>query len=127
MASNPSPISGVPPPTHSQFKPGQSGNPGGKPRKGFITDEVARLLEEQHPKRPGRTRKQVLAEQWVKRAGRDQKALDSMLDRLEGKPTETQEIDLKTGVNLNPVVVIPGNGRDRPKSTDPNPAAGSPT
>lgn len=76
----------------TQFPPGQSGNPLGRPKKGIITDEAILFLEEEHPRRPGKTRKRVLAEQWVKRAAKQQPALDSLLVRVEGKvpdPVET--------------------------------------
>ncbi len=120
------------------FQPGQSGspdkifkagNPGGpgRPRKGFITDEAVEFLMEEHPKQLGKTRKRVLAEQWVRRAGREQRAFDSLVDRLEGKPTETQEIDLKTN-GSSPRIVMPA-GRagipGQPAPPDPESSEGS--
>jgi hypothetical protein len=102
VPSNPSPISGVPPPEEHQFKPGWKGGPG-RPRKGFFTDEAAEYLQEEHPKRPGKTRKKVLIEQWVGRAAKDQRAMDSLVDRIEGKPEDSLKHEL-TGKDGAPLV-----------------------
>ncbi len=101
------------------FKPGNSGGPG-RPRKGFITDEAAEFLMEEHPKQPGKTRKRVLAEQWVRRAGREQRAMDSLIDRLEGKPTDMQEIAVTNATSDTPLLVLPAGRAGLPGQSDPS-------
>jgi len=47
-----SPISGLPPPVATRWKPGQSGNPGGRPKGESITALLRRVLEQEHHGRP---------------------------------------------------------------------------
>jgi Family of unknown function (DUF5681) len=44
QAVTPSPLTGFPPPVQYQFKPGRSGNPGGRPK--ILTEEAAKWLKE---------------------------------------------------------------------------------
>lgn len=67
----------------------------GRPRKyikGVITDAALQFLESEHPDHPGKTRAQVIAEEWVTRAETGQD-LGELLTRVEGKPTEKLEIN----------------------------------
>lgn len=67
------------------WKPGQSGNPSGRPRK--ITNHVEKLLSAKLPNdKRQRTYLQALAEEALKRAiKRSDKALEQIWDRVEGR------------------------------------------
>jgi hypothetical protein len=71
----------------TQFKQGWQGGPG-RPRKDLISEAAKCYLAEAHPKYPTKTRAEVIALQWIKRANREQPALNSLLDRTEGKVPE---------------------------------------
>ena len=49
------------------------------------------MLRELHPKGKGLTRGEVLAQKWIGRATRDEKPLENLLDRTEGKVTQVVE------------------------------------
>jgi hypothetical protein len=83
-----------------QFKPGESGNPGGRPKKRPITDYIIEQLEKPIPaamkeKLPSlftdvcgedATFGQMLAFKLVTKAAKgDMKAMNAVLDRAEGK------------------------------------------
>lgn len=73
-----SPLNGVPPPREGQWKPGQSGNPGGRPKRKPLTDAIARIIDA------------VGAEKFAaaiaaKAELGDVTAFREMADRLEGK------------------------------------------
>ncbi len=101
------------------WKPGQSGNPAGhgpgRPRKGVITDEAMSFLQENHPKHEGKTRARVIAEKWVRRAENDMQEREKLLDRVEGKVTEKQEIKSESSVSLE--------YGDDPRAEKPSPSA----
>lgn len=67
------------------FKPGQSGNPGGRPKK--ITKIVDHLLNQKLPNdKKQRTYVEALAEAALKRAiKKSDKALEQIWDRVEGR------------------------------------------
>ncbi len=89
-----SPVSGVPPPPEYRWKPGQSGNPHGRPRLLVtVTEAATRLLNgEEMPPAP-RLKSWDIAAAIIKRAqavtGREAAyagtATDQLLDRTEGK------------------------------------------
>ena len=74
-----------------KFKPGQSGNPGGRPKKGeTLTDILRKYLEGHDDENPAITRKQRLAEELYNRAIEgDVTAIKYTYDRVDGKPVET--------------------------------------
>jgi hypothetical protein len=80
----------------TQWKPGQTGNPNGRPRKGIITGEAVDYLLEMHPKHDGKTRARVIAERMVDMAETDPDAREKLLDRVEGKPTQSVEASVTT-------------------------------
>ena len=49
------------------------------------------MLQEPHPKIKGRTKGEVIAGNWLKRAAKDEKPLENLLDRTEGKVTQVVE------------------------------------
>jgi hypothetical protein len=96
----------------TEFQPGVSGNPGGRPKKTPITDEFRILLQQLHPdqkKYKGKTYAQVLAEAQFKLAidlG-DMSAAKEIADRVEGKVPQKSEVAGPDGsaipfVNVSP-------------------------
>ena len=75
------------PPVHTRFRKGQSGNPGGRPkRKHFsgIGDALKQALEEPcDAPAPPATRFEALARAIVKQAGDDPRTLKLLLAQLE--------------------------------------------
>lgn len=73
------------------FVKGQSGNPGGRPKKGeTLTDILRGYLNEPDPNSPPYTRKQMLAQALYSRAIEgDVMAIKYTYDRIDGKPVET--------------------------------------
>jgi hypothetical protein len=70
----------------TQFRPGQSGNPSGKPASKFITDAMRLLLannREAFIALPKPLKK--LCGAWYSHAVRDPRGLALILDRIEGK------------------------------------------
>ncbi len=77
----------VPPPEH-RFKPGQSGNPGGRPKAKLITTAYREALELLDPKEK-KTLAQVLANITVEQARKGNlAALKEITDRTEGKSVQ---------------------------------------
>ena len=72
------------------FQPGQSGNPGGRPRLKPLSDAYRKALSEVDPNdKQKRTRAEVIAEAVVARAIQgDVRALQELTDRAEGKVTQ---------------------------------------
>lgn len=75
------------------FKPGQSGNPRGRPRRGkTLTESVKRVLREPHTE--GKTKGEALADVLVELA-LDEKsipAIKEIFDRLEGRAPQALEL-----------------------------------
>jgi hypothetical protein len=72
------------------WKPGQSGNPGGRPKKKPITEELERLLAEQAPNGDGRTWAALIAEALLRKASTgDVRAIAELTNRIEGKPLQS--------------------------------------
>lgn len=84
---------------------GQSGNPKGRPKTGKrLTDVLRRVLAE--PTAEGRTKADDLAETlWKLARGGDLDAVKYIYDRLDGKPTESQELSGPGGKPLELQVV----------------------
>lgn len=79
----------------TQFKPGVSGNPGGRPKRKPITDVYLRLLDEPCPDDPqGRTYAEVIGENMLRRAVKGLDAIPAtkeISDRVEGKARPSEE------------------------------------
>jgi len=73
------------------FKPGQSGNPKGRPKSVTLSEAYRTMLaavDETDPEK--RTRAEILAEQlYAKAKTGDVSALKEIADRVEGKPRQT--------------------------------------
>ena len=80
---------------------GVSGNPGGRPRRKLITDELERLLAEEAPNGKGQTRATVIAQALLRRASKgDVRAIAELSNRIEGKPAQAIAVDLDAGEGL---------------------------
>jgi Family of unknown function (DUF5681) len=78
------------PPREHQFKPGQSGNPGGRPKGSGVTGALRALLEQAHN---GKAIQDLLAERWLKEALSGKPVhLQMLLERTEGKITEKHQV-----------------------------------
>ncbi len=70
------------PPREGQWKPGQSGNPGGRPKWKPISEALQHLVT---PKVA-----EAIASELILRAGKgDVSAFNALTDRIEGKVTQT--------------------------------------
>ena len=68
---------------------GVSGNPGGRPKKKLITDELERLLEQEAPEAPHKSWATVIAEALLNQARRgDVRAIAELANRIEGRPLQ---------------------------------------
>ncbi len=101
-----SPISGVPPPAEHRWKPGQSGNPGGRPKGKSITALLRERLEDQHN---GKALAAILVESLLKGALKGNLPhIKEVLDRTEGRSPLTGEIEVK-GMNDSIFIIhVPG-------------------
>jgi hypothetical protein len=86
----------------AQWKPGQSGNPGGRPKKKPVTDALRVALDTIVPgDKEGRTYAEVIAFALVHEAlaGKNKvSAASEIADRVEGKPGSRMEIDASLSV-----------------------------
>jgi len=76
------------------FRPGQSGNPGGRPKKLPITDALRRILSRRIPAKDPRTAigEDLVAFALIRKAVKgDLRAIAEIADRTEGKATERHE------------------------------------
>jgi hypothetical protein len=72
---------------------GVSGNPGGRPKKKLVTDELERLLQVEAPNAGGRTWATVIAEALLHQARKgDVRAITELTNRIEGKPLQPVEL-----------------------------------
>jgi hypothetical protein len=104
------------PPEHTRFKPGQSGNPGGRPKGRSITASLRKLLEQEHN---GKPLAELMAERMVKEALSGKfPFLKEVLERTDGKVKELHELKTKEDLVLyiEPPRVI-GEAERVPKGT----------
>ena len=91
-----------------QFKPGETGNPKGRPKGSkSLKTMLTELLSSQDP--DGEWAKSV-GGQLIRKAFRDGNlsALQEIIDRVEGKITQKTEMDLKGEIVMMPSVKIDG-------------------
>jgi hypothetical protein len=79
-----------------RFKPGQSGNPGGRPKTGALTRAFRDILERRVPDKSGRTYAEAIAERLVDIALKGyMPAVRELGDRAEGRAGQTLEIEAR--------------------------------
>lgn len=98
------------------WKPGESGNPNGRPKKGLtLTDIAKEILEEELPN--GVTRKEALMRQVAKLAYDGNETMIKLLwNYIDGMPT--QKTDLTTNGKDLPTPIIPINNVILPNNSD---------
>jgi len=91
------------PPREHQFKPGQSGNPGGRKKGESLTAMLRKVLEREHN---GRPIGELLVERLVKEALAGKLPhLKEVLDRVEGRAVERMKVDAQ--VRSPAMVILP--------------------
>lgn len=102
-----------------QWKKGQSGNPGGRPKGESITATLRRLLEQEHN---GKTIQEILAERVIREAisGKYSFAKE-LLDRVDGRPA--QKVELAAQEDLITFIVPPPR-TITPREYEANPTPG---
>jgi hypothetical protein len=86
------------------WKPGQSGNPGGRPKKTLLTDAYRDQLAMPYPgDRQRRTYAQVIAEKIAKEAAKKGSvyAASEIADRTEGRPPQALEVGGLNGESID--------------------------
>ena len=80
-----------------EFKPGESGNPNGRPPGNSVTEQIRSKLPRTHPKdKEGRSHSELIADVLLAMAeGRDLGAIKEVIDRSDGKVKEKVEHDFK--------------------------------
>jgi len=81
---------------------GVSGNPGGRPKKKLITDELERLLQQETPDTPGKTWATSIAESLLRQAVKgDVRAISELANRVEGKPLQAVNLDVNSSSEID--------------------------
>ena len=94
---------GIIPPAKHRFKPGQSGNPGGRPKSKLVTQAYQELLEKVDSE-SGKTVAQIIAEKVVIEAqDNNLAAVKEITDRTEGKAA--QQVQLSGDINATVYVM----------------------
>jgi len=90
------------------WKPGQSGNPGGKQRGPSVTALLHKALAEAEGDGTGRTGIQVIVDELIKRAklGGDKHAIDKILERIDPVKSKA-EVEVSGGIVIQMFQVDP--------------------
>lgn len=92
------------PPTPASWKPGQSGNPNGRPKRDWtFKGLIEEALEEAAEIKNGGTiiwKKAFIKRLVQKAVSGDLKAMEMIMDRLDGKPQQKLDIDAKGDWNI---------------------------
>lgn len=93
-------------PTPASFKPGQSGNPNGRPKKGTSLTELMREYLQEIDPATGKERRQTFIEKVQALAQKgDATALKLVWNYLEGMPQQSVDVTSK-GESIAPKVTI---------------------
>jgi hypothetical protein len=80
-----------------------SGNPGGRPKKKPITEELERLLREEAPNGDGQTWATAIAKALLQEASKgDVRAISELTNRVEGKPLQALSIGCEDASGHSP-------------------------
>ena len=79
----------------TRWKPGQSGNPAGRPRKGSSFAEILSAIGDEDIQ--GMTKKEAISRRlWAEASKGEAWAVREILDRIDGRPKQVSEIDHTT-------------------------------
>jgi hypothetical protein len=94
------------PPKATRWKPGQSGNPKGRPKSLTLSEAYRKKLAEVDPEdEQGRSYAEILAEQIVSKAKTgDVAAVRELADRTEGKARQTVSLTVERRTQLEQAV-----------------------
>ena len=96
--------------TGKGWMPGQSGNPGGRPKSKLISEAYKVKLESLVPDDPqGRTYAELIADGMIVEAVRGKNkvnAASEMADRTEGKPRQSTKIEQPTDADGNALPLL---------------------
>jgi hypothetical protein len=88
------------------FQKGQSGNPNGRPSQGKSWKDLLNKIGEEviQVQKKGMSRKEAICRVLYKNAANgDQPAINALMDRMEGKPLQTVEAEVKAEILSIPV------------------------
>ncbi len=103
------------PSSDTQFKPGHSGNPNGRPKK-YLTLLLEEIGAEIEPK-SGKTFKELISRRsWVDAINGDKRAIEFIFDRIEGKAKESHDhnVTVATPILGGQTNVHPNNSNETP-------------
>jgi hypothetical protein len=85
------------PPKKTRWKPGQSGNPAGRPKSVTLSEAYRIALAQPFPGDPqGRTYAEIIAEKLVMNAATGEvSSAREIADRTEGRPKQMLDVDVK--------------------------------
>jgi hypothetical protein len=85
------------PPKKTRWKPGQSGNPAGRPKTVTLSEAYRIALAQPFPDDPqGRTCAEIIAEKLVMNAATGEvSSAREIADRTEGRPKQMLDVDMK--------------------------------
>lgn len=87
----------------TQFKPGQSGNPGGRPKRGWTWAGLLEEIGEQVEEKSGKQFKELVSKRlWVDAVNGNLGSQKEILNRMDGLPLSRQEL---TGANGQPLSI----------------------
>jgi len=89
------------------FKPGQSGNPNGRPKKGQTFTDLLKEYLAQETKEPGKTRYDKLIEKMYEFAMQpDATMMKYLVDRVDGKPAESVQLSSDADEPMEITIVV---------------------
>ena len=90
----------------TQFKPGQSGNPGGRPKKDWTWSGLLEQIANEVEPKSGKPFKELVSRRlWVDAVNGNLAAVKEILNRMEGLPMQKQEISGTDGRDIKIVIV----------------------
>src|SRR5690349_9934521 len=111
-----------------RFKPGQSGNPAGRPKSITLSEAYRHKLEELVPgDKEGRNWAEFIADRMVRQAAHRVSAAQELADRVEGKPAQFLQLRDQREKDEAPkqfvVQFFDAGGTANPKLEPPQPVA----